>query len=440
MKRWCKDGRWLRAGVFATFAVGMVASVQAGNLDSPAPPTDPGSAMYTLEDIYNRLDTGTAGTQSVFAEPGAGPGSTGHTLNQVMSKAHATNANAAGAAEVLTGKTYWGIKSGEWGSQTGTMTNRGAVTLTPGTTQQAIQQGYHNGSGYVEGDADLATGNIRAGVNIFGVAGKTEVVDTTTGTGAAAGDVLASKTAYVNGAEVTGTMATQTLAPTTVVVAAGYYAATNLAQVDTDLVAGNIATNVTIFGIAGTASTNAASAGSPAPVAKTGAGDLPSYTEVEGEDGHASMRKGVAWPNPRFTNNGNGTVTDNLTGLIWLEDANAFGTRPWTNALTDCATLNSGEHGLTDGSVEGDWRLPNVQELHSLIDYGRDSPALCNTAGTGQWTEGDPFTVVQSSGYWSSTTRAANTANAWYVYLMTGVVGNASKGGGSYVWPVRGGQ
>jgi hypothetical protein len=272
----------------------------------------------------------------------------------------------------------------------------------------------------------------------------------------------------VDGTEINGALATQTLAPTTVVVAAGYYAATNLAQVDTDLATANIKAGATIFGVTGktevvdTTTGDAVAAdlksgkkawvdGSeitgtgniatyPAPVAKTGAGDLPSYTEVEGEDGHASMRKGVAWPNPRFTDNGNGTVTDNLTGLIWLEDANAFGTRPWTNALTDCATLNSGEHGLTDGSVEGDWRLPNVQELHSLIDYGRDSPALCNTAGTGQWTEGDPFTVVQSSGYWSSTTRAANTANAWYVYLMTGVVGNASKGGGSYVWPVRGGQ
>jgi hypothetical protein len=416
-----------------------VGAAYGGNLDSPAPPTDPGSAMYTLEDIYNRLDTGTAGTQSVFAEPGAGPGSTGHTLNQVMSKAPATNANAAGAAEVLTGKTYWGIKSGEWGSQTGTMTNRGAVTLTPGTTQQAIQQGYHNGSGYVEGDADLATGNIRAGVNIFGVAGKTEVVDTTTGDAVAA-DLKSGKKAWVDGTEINGALATQTLAPTTVVVAAGYYAATNLAQVDTDLVAGNIATNVTIFGIAGTASTNAASAGSPAPVAKTGAGDLPSYTEVAGEDGHASMRKGVAWPNPRFTDNGNGTVTDNLTGLIWLKDANGFGTRTWANALTDCATLNSGEHGLTDGSAEGDWRLPNVQELQSLIDYGRYNPALCNAAGTGQWTSGDPFTGVQSAYYWSSTTYAGGTTIAWVVPLDVGRVGYDGKSGAHYVWPVRGGQ
>ena len=39
----------------------------------------------------------------------------------------------------------------------------------------------------------------------------------------------------------------------------------------------------------------------------------------------ATTKKGVAWPNPRFTDNGNGTVTDNLTGLIWLKNANCFG-------------------------------------------------------------------------------------------------------------------
>lgn len=56
--------------------------------------------MYRLEDVYNRLDTGAPGAQSVFAEPGAGPGSTGHTLNEVMAKAPATNANAAAGADV----------------------------------------------------------------------------------------------------------------------------------------------------------------------------------------------------------------------------------------------------------------------------------------------------------------------------------------------------
>lgn len=72
-----------------------------------------------------------------------------------------------------------------------------------------------------------------------------------------------------------------------------------------------------------------------------------------GQDG--DIQAGVIWPDPRFTNNGDGTVTDNLTGLIWLKDANGFGTRKWATALIDCNTLNSGEHGLSDGSVEGDW-------------------------------------------------------------------------------------
>jgi hypothetical protein len=61
----------------------------AGELDSPTAPDDPGSAMYTLEDLYNRLDSGVEGTKRVgpFAEPGAGPASTGHSLDEVMAKA-----------------------------------------------------------------------------------------------------------------------------------------------------------------------------------------------------------------------------------------------------------------------------------------------------------------------------------------------------------------
>jgi hypothetical protein len=154
------------------------------------------------------------------------------------------------------------------------------------------------------------------------------------------------------------------------------------------------------------------------------------------------MRKGTAWPNPRFTDNGNGTVTDNLTGLIWLKNANAYGMRDWATALTNCATLHSGEAGLTDGSVEGDWRLPNVQEMQSLIDYKHAIPALCNTAGTGQWTPDDPFTgvVKLSYYYWTSTTRADGTMSAWYVALSIGSVGSNLKSGLNYVWPVRGGK
>ena len=95
-------------------------------------------------------------------------------------------------------------------------------------------------------------------------------------------------------------------------------------------------------------------------------------------------------------------MTDNLTGLIWLKDANCGGQVRWVNALTFADTLNSGECGLTDGSVESNWRLPNVREMQSLIHYGFSLPALSNTAGTKKWSEGDPFTGVQKAPYWTS--------------------------------------
>ena len=158
-----------------------------------------------------------------------------------------------------------------------------------------------------------------------------------------------------------------------------------------------------------------------------------------GQDGE--HRKGVTWPSPRFTDNSDGTVTDNLTGLIWLKNANCYGQRSWANALSDANTLNSGECGLSDGSSEGDWRLPNVRELHSLVHHGVYGPAVPNTAGTGKWMEGDPFTGVQSYYYCSSSTYAGSTAYAWNVRLNDGPVNYDGKTRVPYyVWPVRGGQ
>ena len=107
-----------------------------------------------------------------------------------------------------------------------------------------------------------------------------------------------------------------------------------------------------------------------ASVPKTG--QTTSY--ATGDDG--DLEKGVSWPNPRFTDNGNGTVTDNLTGLIWLKNANCYGTRSWANALSDANALADGICSLSDSSSAGDWRLPNVRELFSLIDFSQSSPAL----------------------------------------------------------------
>ena len=147
-----------------------------------------------------------------------------------------------------------------------------------------------------------------------------------------------------------------------------------------------------------------------------------------GDDG--ALQKGVAWPSPRFTDHSNGTVTDSLTGLIWVKNANCFSTQTWANALTAANTLASGSCGLTDGSAAGAWRLPNVREMLSLIDYGQYTPAL---------PSGHPFTGVQSDDYWTSTTYAEYASYAWGVYLYNGRVNGYVKTILDYVWPVRGG-
>ena len=122
---------------------------------------------------------------------------------------------------------------------------------------------------------------------------------------------------------------------------------------------------------------------------------------------------------------GDGTVTDLLTGLMWLEDVNKAGTtKTWADALTYCNDLND--------SGYDDWRLPNVKELQSLIDFGQTSSAL---------PSGHPFSNVVLNYYWSSTSWNSETDNAWIVHDY-GYVDEDPKAtwDKNYVWPVCGGQ
>ena len=159
------------AGLFILLSTCM--QVLAGNLEPPAGPDDPASAMYSIEAIYQRLSTGTnvARRTAGFRGPTAPPGSTMHNLNDVMAKAPSNVVDAATTNDVLSGKPFWGLTTNEWGALSGTMPDIGAVTYTPGTTDQAVAKGYHDGSGKVEGDADLVTTNIKKDVSIFGVTG-----------------------------------------------------------------------------------------------------------------------------------------------------------------------------------------------------------------------------------------------------------------------------
>ena len=159
-----------------------------------------------------------------------------------------------------------------------------------------------------------------------------------------------------------------------------------------------------------------------------------------------TLNVGVPWPDQRFTLtfcdstgpcaeqlvdcdiiSSNNVVTDNLTGLVWSEDANLDGLRTWANSLTY----------TNDLTVCGfaDWRLPNSKELFSLIDRSKQGPAL---------PTGHPFTNVQSALndlYWSSTTYAFNPTGAWTIdMILGGLTTPLDKDSPAFVWPVRGGQ
>jgi hypothetical protein len=80
------------------------------------------------------------------------------------------------------------------------------ISITPGTSNKEIPKGiYDTGGGTVLGDPDLISANIKAGINIFGVAGNSNVVDTSPGT-AVAGDILTTKIAFADGVQITGNM------------------------------------------------------------------------------------------------------------------------------------------------------------------------------------------------------------------------------------------
>lgn len=147
-----------------------------------------------------------------------------------------------------------------------------------------------------------------------------------------------------------------------------------------------------------------------------------------GQDGN--KLSGVAWPTSRFNDNANGTVTDNLTGLIWLKNANCFNSNTWLQALSAANTLASGACNLTDNSVAGNWRLPNVNELESLIDLQNINPALPTQ---------NAFGNVQSQYYWTSSTFISDKTTAIVVGIGNGSVVNGVKGNSYYIWPVRSG-
>ena len=196
----------------------------------------------------------------------------------------------------------------------------------------------------------------------------------------------------------------------------------------------------------------------PAPVPRTG--QITQYGP--GDDGE--LQTGVSWPNPRFTDNGDETVTDNLTGLMWLKDADCIRTNypafdndtnsgngelgrvHWQHALDFVAGINDGTY-INCGGVPpyNDWRLPNRFELESLCDLHYQMSSVPDTSGSGKWSEGDPFNSLPEphathNGYVSSNTFALDFSKNWFVVFSNCNAAPFSKFTEAHVWPVRGGQ
>ena len=192
-----------------------------------------------------------------------------------------------------------------------------------------------------------------------------------------------------------------------------------------------ITTGTTAFGIEGEAET-----GGGGVVTKTGqticydaSGSVIACTDggtaLGGQDGYYATTKGTALA---YTDNGNATITDTATGLMWKKCSEgktgntcATGsntTKTWTQALSVC-------EADTTASFT-DWRLPNIRELSSLVDYERFSPAI------------NPFFSTESNLYWSSTTYLDDPYFAWFVSFHDGDTNVVDKTYPYYVRCVRG--
>jgi len=157
----------------------------------------------------------------------------------------------------------------------------------------------------------------------------------------------------------------------------------------------------------------------PADVPQTGQTD----SDATGDDG--DLEKGVEWPSPRFVVSGD-CVTDNLTGLMWTRTPDSS-SRTWTEALT-----------YADGLAlcgYSDWRLPNLNEMESLVHAGQSDSAT--------WLNDQGFVAVGAFSFWTSTTYAPSENSAWYGDIKDGYFGFNVKEDPdfiSFAWAVRAGQ
>jgi len=150
---------------------------------------------------------------------------------------------------------------------------------------------------------------------------------------------------------------------------------------------------------------------------KTGQTD----SQIDYDDGW--YEKGYPLTGDRFTDNGDGTITDNATGLMWVKDGSGAGCNNGDSAnLAGAITF---AEGLTF-ATHSDWRLPNVKELQSIVDYGRNNPCIAAL-----------FINCVSNYYWSSTFQDRNLNKAFAIDFYDGFIWSFATSTSYSVRPVR---
>lgn len=144
-------------------------------------------------------------------------------------------------------------------------------------------------------------------------------------------------------------------------------------------------------------------------------GQTTSY--APGDDG--DLQKGIPWaqwPDARFVDHGDGTVTDTFTGLMWTKNNLTYGF--WGASLEYIKGMNNGSNSNFGHT---DWRLPNINEIESLVDYGvATSPRLPSHHPF-------EFATDECSWFWTSTTQSSYHTNAWVFNLYSGYATYTNK-------------
>ncbi|MFA5248296.1 MAG: DUF1566 domain-containing protein [Patescibacteria group bacterium] len=379
-------------GLTVILSVLIIYSVtKAGSLTPPG--SEATSTGYTLEDIYNRLfDNSTAIFGNHDFEPSASPTSTMHTIDEIYGLIPFVN-----ASNLLSSTTYLGV--------TGNIQSR---TLSSSTT--TISAGYYGSTNLNTVDTDLATGNIKSGINIFGIAGSY-------GSGG-----------YTYGSDIASHVLTSAG------VGAGTFNAYNL---NSNLIATGTVWGTSSVGMLlghlfnGTISSSSIIGGNQANGGVedyNNSGSAPSdrYSKAWTQCVSGGTYNRITNPGANYCGTGDSGAAymDNSTALIWSKGMNATtyvlddtsGTMTWyiANNCTEisgnyCTKLTSAKTGCEANSG---WYLPHQRQLmQAYIDgsYGILIPNGNNRS------------------YWSATTRSDVVTNAWHVNLGSGSTSRVLK-------------